>query len=100
MKKYDLLEALKKEIEKKELFTIVFIKTLKAYQLYNNDMESAEKKEAFYTILDILSSYNEYISFTSIFFDIEKIIKKRLDNYISYNMILKTIEILQQREDQ
>lgn len=99
MKKYDLLEALKKEIEKKELFTVLFIDTLKAYQKYNNDMESNEKKESFYTLLNVLNNYNDYISFTAIFFDIEKIIKKRLGDCISYNMILKAIEILEQRED-
>ena len=87
--KQEFLQGLKDEINENNLF----------YSLFHKALELQPKKEEinekhYYFILSTLESFNEYLNYTSILYDIEKIINKRFNDEITKENILKSIDIL------
>ena len=93
--KESFLNQIKFEAQSNKLFAIAL---LNAIELYGEKSESEKIEQRCYALLDVLSTYNEYIDFVPLVYDLQKIIAKRLNEVYSLINLYKAIDILNQRE--
>ena len=93
--KETFLNQIKFEAQSNKLFAMVL---LNAIELYGQRKESERIEQRCYALLDVLNTYNEYIDFIPLVYDLQKIIEKRLNEDYSLINLYKAIDILNQRE--
>lgn len=90
-----LLELIKKELKENKLFSIIFVESVELYPAQNS---YDDLRKRYYNNINILESYCEYIEFSSIIFDINKLIVKRFNDVLTLENILKCLDILAIKE--
>lgn len=95
IKEKEFLKDLITEVNENDLFYGLLYK---ACELQNKSDEANEKQ--YYFILSTLEDhFNQYINFTSIVYDITKVIKKRFNDEITKENILHSLNILLIKEN-
>lgn len=89
------LNQIKFEAQSNKLFAMVL---LNAIELYGEKKESEKTEQRCYALLDVLDTYNEYIDFVPLVYDLQKIFEKRLNDDYTLINLYKAIDILNQRE--
>ena len=90
-----LLNQIKFEAQSNKFFAITLLNVV---ELYAERKESEKTEQRCYALLDVLTTYNEYIDFVPLIFDLQKIIERRLNEDYSLINLFKAIDILKQRE--
>ena len=94
MIKKRFLELLKNDIQENDLFSGLLIKALENQEKENENQE----KQYFFIIQTLENYYNDYINYIGLLYDIMQLLKKRFNNDITKDNILKCIDILIIRE--
>lgn len=99
MKKNIFIEELKKELENNILFKDSFIKAI-MYDYESIILKNEGHKTEYYTLINVLEALNDYINYTGLLFDIILLLKRRFNEDITYNNIIKCLNILATKENE
>lgn len=99
MNKKIFIEEIKKELNNNILFKDSFIKAI-MYDYEEIVLKNESHEKEYFTLINVLEALNDYINYTGLLFDITLLLKRRFNEEITYNNIIKCLDILATKENE